>query len=89
LVEFSGLSGAGVISGTVVMARRAGRRDHGKSGIPGKVADSGARATRGERRWPERWRAVPEGFAVRAPRKGEREKMIGVLGRQSISAERF
>jgi hypothetical protein len=34
----------GVISGTSVMARRTGRRDRGKSGIPDKVADSGARA---------------------------------------------
>jgi hypothetical protein len=31
-----------VISGTAVMARRTGRRDRGKSGIPDKVADSGA-----------------------------------------------
>jgi hypothetical protein len=52
------------------MARRAGRRDRGKSGILSKVADSGAGAARGERRWPERWRAVPEGFAARAPREG-------------------
>jgi hypothetical protein len=53
-VEFSRLSGAGVISGTTVMARRAGQRDRGKSGILGKVADSGAGAARGERRWPAR-----------------------------------
>jgi hypothetical protein len=56
------------------MARRADRRDRGKSGIPGEVADSGAGAARGERRWLERWRAVPAGFAARAPRKGERGK---------------
>jgi hypothetical protein len=54
LVEFSGLSGASIISGTAVMARLAGRRDRGKSGIPGKVADSGAGAARGERWWPAR-----------------------------------
>jgi hypothetical protein len=47
------------------MARRTGWRDCGKSGIPGKVADSGARA-------------VPAGFAARAPREGGREKMTGV-----------
>jgi hypothetical protein len=49
----SRFSGAGVISGTTVMARRAGRRDRGKLGIPGEVADSGAVAARGERRWPK------------------------------------
>jgi hypothetical protein len=63
------------------MARRAGRRDRGKSGIPDEVADSGAGAARGERRWPERWRVVPAGFAARAPREGGREKMIGVSRR--------
>jgi hypothetical protein len=52
-VGFSGFSGAGVISGTAVMARRAGRRDRGKPGIPGEVADSGAVAVCGERWWPE------------------------------------
>jgi hypothetical protein len=41
-VGFSVFSGVGVISGTTVMARRAGRRDRGKPGIPGKVADNGA-----------------------------------------------
>jgi hypothetical protein len=35
------------------MARRDGWRGRGKPGIPGKVADSGAGAARGERRWPE------------------------------------
>jgi hypothetical protein len=40
-VGFSGFSGVSVISWTAVMARRAGRRDRGKSGIPGVVADSG------------------------------------------------
>jgi hypothetical protein len=43
----------GVISGTTVMARKGGRRDRGKPGIPGEVADSGAGAARGEWRWPE------------------------------------
>jgi hypothetical protein len=78
LEEFSGFSGAGVISGTAVMARRADRRDRGKSGIHGKLADNGAGATRGERWWLEQWREVPAGFAARAPREGEREKMTGV-----------
>jgi hypothetical protein len=63
------------------MARRAGRRDHGKSGIPGEVAVNGAGAARGEQRWPERWRAVLVGFAARALREREREKMIGVSRR--------
>jgi hypothetical protein len=31
---FSGFSGIGVIFGTVVMARRTGRRDHGGAGFP-------------------------------------------------------
>jgi hypothetical protein len=65
---------AGVISGTTVMARRAGRRDRGKPGIPGKVADNSVGAARGERRWPERWWAVLAGFAARAPREGEMGK---------------
>jgi hypothetical protein len=52
-VEFSGFSGAGVISRTAVMAWRAGRRDRGKPGIPGKAAESGTGAARGERQWPE------------------------------------
>jgi hypothetical protein len=54
--DFGGIfqvSGDGVISGTAMMARRAGRRGRGKPEIPGKVADSGASAARGERRWPE------------------------------------
>jgi hypothetical protein len=80
-VGFSGFLDTGVIFGTVVMARRAGRRDRGKSEIPGEVADSGAGVTRGEQRWPERWWAVPAGFAACAPREGEREKMTGVSRR--------
>jgi hypothetical protein len=44
----------------------ADRRDRGKLGIPDKVADSGAWAARGERRWPERWWVVPAGFTARA-----------------------
>jgi hypothetical protein len=80
-VGFSGFSGVSIISGTTVMARRAGRRDRGKSGIPGGVVDSGAGVARGGRRWPERWWAVPTGFAARVPREGEREKMTGVSRR--------
>jgi hypothetical protein len=53
-VGFSGFSGVSVIFGTAVMARRTGRRDRGVLGIPGEVADSGAGAARGVRRWPER-----------------------------------
>jgi hypothetical protein len=64
-----------------VMARRTGRRDRGMRGIPGEVADSGAGAARGERRWPERWWVVPAGFAARVPMEGEREKMTGVSRR--------
>jgi hypothetical protein len=30
---------------------------------------------------------VPAEFVARAPREGEREKLIGVLGRRSSSAE--
>jgi hypothetical protein len=53
-VGFPGFSDIGVNSGTAVMARRTGRRDRGMPGIPGEVADSGAGAARGERRWLER-----------------------------------
>jgi hypothetical protein len=53
-VGFPGFSNTGVNSETAVMVRRTGRRDRGIPGIPGGVADSGARAARGERRWPER-----------------------------------
>jgi hypothetical protein len=70
-VGFPGFSDTGVISETAVMARRIGRRDRGMRRIPGEVADSGAGVARGERRWPERWWAVPAGFAARAPREGE------------------
>jgi hypothetical protein len=52
-VEFSRFSGGGVISGSAVMARRAGRRDRGKPGFPSKVADSDAGAAHGEWRWPD------------------------------------
>jgi hypothetical protein len=38
--------GVGVIFGTAVMARRTGRRDRGVRGIPGMVADCGARVAR-------------------------------------------
>jgi hypothetical protein len=50
---FRFLLGVGVIFGTTVMARRTGRRDRGVRGIPSEVADSGAGAARGGRRWPE------------------------------------
>jgi hypothetical protein len=64
-----------------VVARWAGQRDRDKSGIPCEVADNGAGAARGERRWPERWRAVPAEFTAHTPREGEREKMTGVSRR--------
>jgi hypothetical protein len=70
-VGFPGFSDTGVISGTAVMVRRTGWRDRGKSGVPGEVADNGAGTARGERRCPERWWAVPAGFAARAPRERE------------------
>jgi hypothetical protein len=72
--SFPGFSDVGVISGTAVMARRAGRRDRGKSGISGEVADNCVGAAHGERRWPERWRVVPTGFAGIIKRG---KKMIG------------
>jgi hypothetical protein len=77
-VGFSDFSGVGVISGMAVMARRAGQWDDGKPEIPGKVADSGAGAARGERRWPERRRAVPAGFARRGER-GKHDRGFGEL----------
>jgi hypothetical protein len=44
--------------------RRTGRRDHGRCGIPGLVADSGV----GAARWATaRVRAVPAEFVARAP----------------------
>jgi hypothetical protein len=49
----SRFSGANAIFGMAVMARRGGRRDHGKPGIPGEVVDNGVGAARSERRWPE------------------------------------
>jgi hypothetical protein len=80
-VGFSGFSGVSVIFGTVVMARRTGRRDRGLPRIPGKVADSGTGAARGVRRWPEWWWAVPAGFAACVPREGERRKDDRVFGK--------
>jgi hypothetical protein len=50
-VGFSDFSGVGAIPGTVVMARRAGRRDRGKPGIPSEVADRGAVAALGGTTW--------------------------------------
>jgi hypothetical protein len=50
------------------MARRTGRRDRGVRGIPGAVADRGAGVARVS---AGRVRAVPAGFAARAPRRRE------------------
>jgi hypothetical protein len=58
------ISGVGVIFGTTVMARRTGRRDRGVRGIPGMVANRGAGVARVG---VARVRAVPAGFAARAP----------------------
>jgi hypothetical protein len=42
--------GVSVIFRTTVMVRRTGRQDRGMRGIPGAVADNGARAAGGGRR---------------------------------------
>jgi hypothetical protein len=77
-VVFSGFSGVSVIFGTVVMARRTGRRDCGMPGIPGEVANSGAGAAHGERRWPE----LGGAGGIHCTRAEEgRGGMIGILGR--------
>jgi hypothetical protein len=52
-----------------VMVRRTGWRDCGVRGIPGAVVDNGVRAVGGGAR--TRVRAVPTGFAARAPRVRE------------------
>jgi hypothetical protein len=71
---FCGVFGLGRLRdfGTAVMARRTGRQDHGVRRIPGVVADSGARAVGGG--VMARVRAVPAGFAARAPRVREGER---------------
>jgi hypothetical protein len=53
----------------VVMARRTGRWDRGMPGIPGEVADSGAGAARGERRWPECGRCRRDSWNARRGKK--------------------
>jgi hypothetical protein len=75
---FLGFSDTGVNSGTAVMARRTGRRDRGVRGIPGAVADNGARAAGGGA--TTRVRAVPAGFAAHAPRVREGEDDRGSKG---------
>jgi hypothetical protein len=60
------------------MARRTGRRDRGMRGIPGAVADNGARAAGG--RVTAQVRAVPVGLAARAPRVREGEDDRGSEG---------
>jgi hypothetical protein len=64
--------------GTAVMARRTGRRDRGVRGIPGAVADNGARVTGGG--VMPRVRAVLAGFAARALRVREGEDDRGSEG---------
>jgi hypothetical protein len=75
---FLGFSDTGVNFGMAVMARRTGRRDHGMHGIPGAVADNGARAAGGGA--TTRVRAVLAGFAARAPRVREGEDGRGSEG---------
>jgi hypothetical protein len=72
---FSGFSGVDVIFGTAVMARRTGRRDRGGAGFPSWWPT----AALGRHAWVmARVRAVPAGFATRAPRGKE---STGVLKR--------
>jgi hypothetical protein len=75
LVEFFGFSSVGIISGTAVMARRAGQRDRGVRGIPGAVADSGA-GVAGDGRRPECGRCRRDSRHAR--RGWEREMVTGV-----------
>jgi hypothetical protein len=61
---FSDFPGIGVIFGTAVMARRTDRRDRGVRGIPARWPT----AALGRHAWVlARVRAVPAGFAARAP----------------------
>jgi hypothetical protein len=73
-------SGAIVIFGTAVMARRTGRRDRDMPGIPGEVADSSAGAARGERWWPECGQCRRDSRHARRGRARGGE-MIGIAGR--------
>jgi hypothetical protein len=62
-----GFSDTSVNSETAVMARRTGRRDRGGAGFPSWWPT----AALGRHAWVmARVRAVPVGFAARAPRKG-------------------
>jgi hypothetical protein len=61
---FPGFSGVGAFSGTAVMARRTGRRDHGMRGIPGRWPT----AALGRRAWVRCRRDS------RHARRGERER---------------
>jgi hypothetical protein len=62
-------SDTGVYYGMAVMARRTGWRDRSVHGIPGAVADNGARAAGGGA--TPRVRAVLAGIAARASRVRE------------------
>jgi hypothetical protein len=65
---FLGFSDTGVNFGTVVMARRTGRRDRGSAGFPSWWLT----AALGRHAWVmARVRAVPAGFAARVPRGKE------------------
>jgi hypothetical protein len=67
-IFFLGFSDTGVNSGTAVMARRTGRRDHGGAGFPSWWPT----AALGRHPWAmARVRAVPAGFAARASRGKE------------------
>jgi hypothetical protein len=80
------VSGVRVIFGMTVMARWTGRRDRGVRGIPGAVDDSGAG-------WQvvatARVRAVPAGFAARAPRVREGKDDRGFEGVIELSGKVF
>jgi hypothetical protein len=66
---FLGFSATGVNFGTTVMARRTGRRDRGGAGFPSWWPT----AALGRHAWVmARVRAVPAGFAARAPREKNR-----------------
>jgi hypothetical protein len=82
--EFSGF-GRPRDFGMAVMARRTGRRDRGVRGIPGAVADKGARVIGGGA--TARVRAVPAGFAARAPRVREGEDDRGPKGINELSGK--
>jgi hypothetical protein len=69
------------------MARWTGRRDRDVRGIPGAVADNGAMTAGGGA--TARVRAVPLGFAARAPRVREGEDDRGSEGDKRAQRKSF